>query len=143
MRGSSVMFVPLTWNFPASVFVFMSTNLIVATLQNRMLKIPVLERLLEIPPTAERVAAINAAAAADGPATLTPLADTFRRDQRLSGGISAARQPFSLQPPLAEQLQVSTSTPSGRRLPSRQAVSPERERKAERSSLANLEVSPR
>lgn len=56
MRGSSLMFIPLTWNFPAGVFVYMSTNLFFATLQNRLLRWPVLERLLELPPPVDRVA---------------------------------------------------------------------------------------
>jgi len=81
MRASSVAFVPLTWNFPAGVFVFMSTNLIVATLQNKLLRTPALERLLEIPPTIESVNAANAAAAATrvGPAPMTPLLGTLRQ----------------------------------------------------------------
>merc|ERR1719454_1205380 len=90
MRGSSVMFVPLTWNFPAGVFVFMSTNLIVATLQNKILRLPVLERLLEIPPTLERVAAANAAATSAGPGPLTPLLVTLREH---GTSIAPAHQP--------------------------------------------------
>merc|ERR1711862_748959 len=39
MRGSAVVFVPLTWNFPAGVFIFMSTNLVTASLQNRILRL--------------------------------------------------------------------------------------------------------
>jgi YidC/Oxa1 family membrane protein insertase len=80
MRGSSVMFVPLTWNFPAGVFVFMSTNLIVAVAQNKILRLPVLERLLEIPPTVEAIAAANAAASSAAPGPLTPLLSTYRRN---------------------------------------------------------------
>lgn len=79
MRVSSVMFVPLTWNFPAGVFVFMSTNMIVATAQNRILRHPLLERLLELPPTVETVNAANAAAVTTRPPTLTPLLSTFRQ----------------------------------------------------------------
>jgi len=50
MRGSAVFFVPMTWNFPAGVFVFMSTNTVLSSLQNVVLRLPALERLLEIPP---------------------------------------------------------------------------------------------
>lgn len=78
MRGSALAFVPLTWNFPAGVFVFMSTNLLVATTQNRILRLPVLERLLEIPPTLESVNAANKAATSSGPGPLLPLQRTLR-----------------------------------------------------------------
>merc|ERR1719476_1178653 len=67
----------MTWNFPAGVFGFMSTNLLASSVQNRLLKIPVLERLLEIPPTAEAQAAI-AAAAASGPPALVPMGNNLR-----------------------------------------------------------------
>merc|ERR1719456_1183705 len=92
MRGSSVMFVPLTWNFPAGVFVFMSTNLIVATLQNKILRLPALERLLEIPPTAESVAAANAAATSAGPGPLTPLLGTLRQ-HGIAASVASAELP--------------------------------------------------
>merc|ERR1719161_1748180 len=50
MRVGAIAFVPITWNLPAGVFVYMSTNIVFAAIQNRALKNPVLERLLEIPP---------------------------------------------------------------------------------------------
>jgi len=77
MRGSALMFIPMTWNFPAGVFVFMSTNLMASSVQNRILKLPVLERLLELPPTADKQAMFNAAASM-GPSALVPLGSTLR-----------------------------------------------------------------
>lgn len=76
MRGSAICFVPLTWNFPAGVFVFMSTNMVASTLQNRVLRLPALERLLELPPRPE-VAAAAAALASTGPVALVPMGKTL------------------------------------------------------------------
>lgn len=53
MRVAALAFIPMTWNFPAGVFVFMSTNMVASTLQNRLLRLPALERVLEIPPRPE------------------------------------------------------------------------------------------
>lgn len=106
MRGSSCMFIPLTCNFPAGVFVFMSTNLIVATLQNKILRQEALERMLEIPPTIEKVTAANAAAAAtsSGPRPMTPLLGTLRE----RGAIQARGAPMLESSRAAAQKLVST-----------------------------------
>eukprot|EP00930_Biecheleria_cincta_P044239 TRINITY_DN30366_c0_g1_i1.p1 TRINITY_DN30366_c0_g1~~TRINITY_DN30366_c0_g1_i1.p1 ORF type:complete len:471 (-),score=93.68 TRINITY_DN30366_c0_g1_i1:48-1424(-) len=55
MRGSAIMFIPLTMSFPAGVFVFMSTNMLASTFQNRLLRNPSMERLLELPPRVEEL----------------------------------------------------------------------------------------
>lgn len=75
MRGAAVMFIPMTWNFPAGVFVFMSTNMLCSSFQNRILRLPALERLLEIPALAKDQEAANIAAS-KGPPALLPLAGT-------------------------------------------------------------------
>jgi len=53
MRGGACAFVPLTWNLPASYFIFMLSNITLATAQTRMLKLPIFERLLDLPPAPE------------------------------------------------------------------------------------------
>jgi len=53
MRGGALVLIPLTWNFPSSTFIFMLTNITMATTQNRLLRTPTMERLLEIPPPPE------------------------------------------------------------------------------------------
>lgn len=58
-RGSAVMFVPFTMNFPAATFLFMSTNMASASIQNRILRLPALERFLEIPPSADKMQAVS------------------------------------------------------------------------------------
>lgn len=78
MRGSSIFFVPMTWNFPAGVFIFMSTNFVSAFLQNRILRQPALERLLEIPPPPDRATAAAQAVPGKGPLMLIPLKNTLR-----------------------------------------------------------------
>mmetsp|Transcript_12483 Transcript_12483/g.37649 ORF Transcript_12483/g.37649 Transcript_12483/m.37649 type:complete len:244 (+) Transcript_12483:1-732(+) len=78
VRGTSLLFIPMTWNFPAGVFIFMSTNMIATTLQNQLLKLPVLERLLELPPTPERSAAAAKMVEATGPLGLVALGGTLR-----------------------------------------------------------------
>ncbi|CAE7393291.1 OXA1 [Symbiodinium microadriaticum] len=50
MRGSALMFIPFTSGFPSGVFVFMCTNMVLAAVQNRVLRNPALERWLELPP---------------------------------------------------------------------------------------------
>jgi len=77
MRGSALMFVPLTMSFPSGVFIFMCTNMIASTAQNRILRQPALERLLEIPPAPEANAAAKIAYA--GPPTLLPLFSDLQR----------------------------------------------------------------
>jgi len=76
MRGSAIAFVPLTWSFPAGVFIFMSTNMVASSLQNRLLRMPALERILEIPPPPERSAAARLWRAS-GPVALLPLGRTL------------------------------------------------------------------
>lgn len=78
MRGSTVIFIPMTWNFPAGVFIFMSTNMLASVVQNRLLRLPRLERLLEMPPRPESVAAAAATASAAGSPALVPLAKMLR-----------------------------------------------------------------
>mmetsp|Transcript_99591 Transcript_99591/g.181669 ORF Transcript_99591/g.181669 Transcript_99591/m.181669 type:complete len:455 (-) Transcript_99591:15-1379(-) len=119
MRGSAVFFVPMTWNFPAGVFVFMSTNLIVATTQNRILRLPVLERLLEIPPTAESVKAANEAAATTGGLpSLIPVFNTLtearKRDEyeRAKRATPATPRPAAQDIPLLLPETVSLSASS-------------------------------
>eukprot|EP00928_Gymnodinium_smaydae_P024818 TRINITY_DN19971_c0_g1_i1.p1 TRINITY_DN19971_c0_g1~~TRINITY_DN19971_c0_g1_i1.p1 ORF type:complete len:483 (-),score=119.16 TRINITY_DN19971_c0_g1_i1:85-1533(-) len=100
MRGSAVIFIPMTWNFPAGVFVFMSTNMIAATVQNQLLRLPTLERLLELPPTPEAAQAAAANAKVGGQPALLPLGDvlppllTGRSDALAAGrrkrGVAAA-----------------------------------------------------
>jgi len=79
LRGSMILFVPLTWSFPSGVFIFMSTNFVSTMLQNQVLKLPAIERLLELPPTPEAVAeAARAAKLADsGPPGLLALGTTL------------------------------------------------------------------
>ncbi|CAJ1445802.1 unnamed protein product [Effrenium voratum] len=49
MRGSAVLFIPMTMNFPAGVFIFMSSNMAAAAAQSRALRHPLAERWLELP----------------------------------------------------------------------------------------------
>lgn len=72
MRGSAIMFIPLTMSFPAGVFVFMSTNMLSSTFQNRLLRNPTMERLLELPPRVEELKAQNLTIKSGVPA-LAPL----------------------------------------------------------------------
>jgi len=95
MRGSAVAFVPLMWSFPAGVFIFMSTNMISSQIQNRVLRLPVMERLLELPPKAEEATAA-AAAAMVAPPTLLPLGSTVGNAQLLC---ASALPPEALHPP--------------------------------------------
>lgn len=82
MRGSALMFVPFTWGFPSGVFVFMSTNMLASAVQNRVLKLPFVERALELPPTAEEVAKTAALLRNAGLPALVPLGDTLSKDNR-------------------------------------------------------------
>lgn len=119
IRGSLVIFVPVMWSFPAGTFVWLSTNVIMAAMQNRLLKLPWLERLFEIPPTKESIAAADAAATAGSRTMWTPLASTVRkydRDRRLqlarqqqlrNGAFTAGQLPTagsSLAPKVSESL---------------------------------------
>eukprot|EP00933_Yihiella_yeosuensis_P017713 TRINITY_DN14759_c0_g1_i1.p1 TRINITY_DN14759_c0_g1~~TRINITY_DN14759_c0_g1_i1.p1 ORF type:complete len:463 (-),score=46.08 TRINITY_DN14759_c0_g1_i1:63-1451(-) len=79
MRAGAVMFIPFTMSFPSGVFVFMSTNMITSTLQNRILRHPALERALEIPPRPEETAGALARHNAAGPPALVPLAMALPR----------------------------------------------------------------
>jgi len=76
-RGAAIAFVPIMyhWSFPAGVFVSMSTNMVVSSMQIRLLKHPVLERLLELPPRPEESKA--AEVAATRPPALLPLGNTL------------------------------------------------------------------
>mmetsp|Transcript_24203 Transcript_24203/g.51599 ORF Transcript_24203/g.51599 Transcript_24203/m.51599 type:complete len:505 (+) Transcript_24203:134-1648(+) len=76
MRGAAAMFVPLTWNFPSGIFIFMCTNMFLASVQGRVLRMPVFERLLDIPPTLEKHEAANKAMA-DRPLALLNLGTTL------------------------------------------------------------------
>merc|ERR1719195_762552 len=91
LRGSMVLFVPLTWSFPSGVFIFMSTNFASTMIQNQVLKMPAIERLLELPPTPEAVAeAARAAKLADsGPPGLLALGTTLGggRDNHAVNGL--------------------------------------------------------
>eukprot|EP00929_Paragymnodinium_shiwhaense_P050792 TRINITY_DN25580_c0_g1_i2.p1 TRINITY_DN25580_c0_g1~~TRINITY_DN25580_c0_g1_i2.p1 ORF type:complete len:455 (-),score=109.45 TRINITY_DN25580_c0_g1_i2:55-1419(-) len=76
MRAGAIFFIPMTWNFPAGVFVFMSTNMVMATVQNRLLRLSAVERLLELPPTKETADAAAAAAEGSKLSNLVPLGGT-------------------------------------------------------------------
>lgn len=78
MRAAPLAFVPLTWNFPAGIFVFMSTNMMASTLQNRLMRLPALERLLEIPPRPEVAEEAAKALASTGPMATVSLGKTLR-----------------------------------------------------------------
>lgn len=78
MRGSMVFFLYFTMSMPAGVFVFMSTNLVTASLLNRLLKEPALERLLEVPPPPDTVKDTAIAGVFVSPSHLTPLGSTLR-----------------------------------------------------------------
>lgn len=140
MRGSSVMFVGLTWNFPAAVFVFMSTNLIVATIQNRTLRLPALERLLEIPPTAERVDAANKAAVAAGPGPLTPLLDTLQRTGK-GAPVREASMARALQAAAVARSQRSDRSAAAQ-LTAKGLVSSLGDAMSEKRSLGDVQVNP-
>merc|ERR1711972_945570 len=118
MRGAAVLFVPMTWNFPAGVFVFMSTNLLVSSVQNRVLKLPALERLLEIPMTAERQKEIEAIAAT-GPPALLPI----NRSLAMAKAIQAMPNQRSTSPSAAAPVQEPTERDS-RPTTRRRAVTP-------------------
>jgi len=80
MRGAAIAFVPMTWSFPAGVFVFMSTNLLSSTVQNRVLRHPALERLLEIPPRPEAVKEVAAKLDSSRPVATLALGETLRQN---------------------------------------------------------------
>lgn len=96
MRGSMVAFVPMTMNFPAGVFVFMCTNVLTSALQTRILRLPVLERLLELPPSLESVQAAEAVAKGSGPRALVPLGATLSR--AVSGAALGKAKPAAARP---------------------------------------------
>eukprot|EP00927_Polykrikos_kofoidii_P061762 TRINITY_DN56599_c0_g1_i1.p1 TRINITY_DN56599_c0_g1~~TRINITY_DN56599_c0_g1_i1.p1 ORF type:complete len:488 (+),score=93.63 TRINITY_DN56599_c0_g1_i1:101-1465(+) len=132
MRGSALAFVPMTWNFPAGVFVFMSTNLLVATLQNRVLRHPVLERLLEIPPTPENSKAAAAAVAAGATKTaLLPLGRSMPKIRREIDDVYYAQMAVA---PLA------LPAPAGEASPSRVATA---QSNPSLKNVEGLQVNPR
>lgn len=134
MRGSAVLFVPMTWNFPAGIFIFMSTNMIVATFQNRLLKVPALERMLEIPPPLERVESNAAAGVIVVPSQLLPMMPSLQ--QRLPQSLSPAR----IKP--LEAASAPAGKPEGASSRSVQVTKHTAEPTSFRS-LADLENSPR
>jgi len=53
MRGAALCFIPLTWNMPAGVFVYLLTSSSFALAQNVVLRQPEVEQLLSLPPRAK------------------------------------------------------------------------------------------
>jgi len=98
-RGSAVVFIPLMWSFPASTFVYMSTNLITVAIQNRVLRTPAMERLLELPPTPESIKAAAAAASPTTAPSLVPVAFSLEHLRR-TGGLTALTAPQPSRPML-------------------------------------------
>lgn len=82
MRGTTMLFLPMTWNFPAGVFVFMSTNMVATVLQNRLVRLPAVERILELPPTPEKAAATAELLRSSGPPALIRLGYSLVQDNR-------------------------------------------------------------
>ncbi|CAE8627147.1 unnamed protein product [Polarella glacialis] len=136
MRGSAVMFIPFTMSFPAGVFIFMSTNMIAASVQTRLLRLPALERLLEIPPRLEQVTKVGATPF--GPPALVPLGMALRHlpRQNLLGTakpslnsslLASVAASLQLQRPSSLLLEMPSSAPGGVETRGQRFVAPPRE----------------
>jgi len=110
VRGSTVLFVPFTMNFPAATFFFMATNIATASIQNRILRLPAMERFLEIPPSADKMQAVGSVV----PAKLAQFGRRPRSKRQAQDRETA--QPQLSQAPLQIPLNVAQTAAQNERL---------------------------